>query len=336
MAWKNPWYDSRKAHHTPQGFSNPEPDLRQPGDLKRWRRERKAGGLPLPPRQGYAAFVREWWQPADLSGSDDRIWWLGHAAVLLRLSQRYILIDPVLSSRASPLPFAGPQRKTPAPLSIADLPRLDVVLISHNHYDHLDRSTVKAIVRRFPQATFVVPLGLAKWCRARGVREMHQLDWWQSITLGELHIDAVPARHWSMRTPFDRNRSLWCGWVVRSAACRFWFSGDSGYSDSLAEIIARLGPFTLAALPIGAYAPRWFMAGQHMDPDQAVALWQKAGRPLTLPIHWGVFELADESLDAPPQELAQALYRAHERNGDFAPWRIGESRRLNNAAQETS
>ena len=336
MAWKNPWYDSRKAHHTPQGFSNPEPDLRQPGDLKRWRRERKAGGLPLPPRQGYAAFVREWWQPADLSGSDDRIWWLGHAAVLLRLSQRYILIDPVLSSRASPLPFAGPQRKTPAPLSIADLPRLDVVLISHNHYDHLDRSTVKAIVRRFPQATFVVPLGLAKWCRARGVREVHQLDWWQQTAVNGLCFDAVPARHWSMRTLRDRNRSLWCGWVVRSASVRFWFSGDSGYSDSLLDIPGRLGPFNLAALPIGAYAPEWFMASQHMNPDQAVALWQAAGRPLTLPIHWGVYELADESLDAPPKELADALLRANERNDGFTPWRIGESRRLNNDAQELS
>lgn len=168
MVWKNPWYDSSKAHHTPEGFCNPEPERRKPGDLQRWRRERKAQGLPLPPQQGYGAFTEQWWQPADISGSDDRIWWLGHAAVLLRLNQQYILIDPALSSRASPLSFAGPQRKTPAPLSIADLPRLDVVLISHNHYDHLDRPTVKAIVRRFPQATFIVPLGLAKWCRAQG------------------------------------------------------------------------------------------------------------------------------------------------------------------------
>ena len=336
MVWKNPWYDSSKAHHTPEGFCNPEPERRKPGDLQRWRRERKAQGLPLPPQQGYGAFTEQWWQPADISGSDDRIWWLGHAAVLLRLNQQYILIDPALSSRASPLSFAGPQRKTPAPLSIADLPRLDVVLISHNHYDHLDRPTVKAIVRRFPQATFIVPLGLAKWCRAQGVKQVHQLDWWQPFTVGDLCFDAVPARHWSMRTPRDRNRSLWCGWVVRSASVRFWFSGDSGYSHSLPEIAARLGPFSLAALPIGAYAPEWFMAGQHMNPDQAVALWQAAGRPLTLPIHWGVFELADESLDAPPKELADALLRANEQKGGFAPWRIGESRGLNKDIQELS
>ncbi|TPE19716.1 MBL fold metallo-hydrolase [Pantoea vagans] len=334
MSGKNPWYDSSKAHHTSGGFRNPEPEARQPGDLRRWRRERKAQGLPMPPQQGYDAFVEEWWQLADLSGSDDRLWWLGHAAVLLRLNQRYILIDPALSSRASPFSFAGPQRKTPAPLTIADLPHLDVVLISHNHYDHLDRPTVKAIVRRFPQATFVVPLGLAAWCRARGVQQVHQADWWQQVRVGDLCFDAVPARHWSMRSPRDRNRSLWCGWVVRSSSVRFWFSGDSGYSDSLLAIPARLGPFSVTALPIGAYAPKWFMAGQHMDPDQAVALWQAAGRPLTLPIHWGVFELADEALDAPPQELAAALRRAEEEQGSFAPWRIGESRSLNNPPQE--
>ncbi|WP_313678657.1 MBL fold metallo-hydrolase [Pantoea vagans] len=307
MAGKNPWYDSSKAHHTPEGFRNPEPEQRKPGDLKRWRRERKAQALPAPPQQGYAAFTRQWWQPADISGSDDRIWWLGHAAVLLRLNGHYILIDPALSPRASPLAFAGPQRKTPAPISIADLPQ---------------------------QATFIVPLGLAKWCRAQGVKQVHQIDWWQQVTLGDLCFDAVPARHWSMRTPCDRNRSLWCGWVVRSASLRFWFSGDSGYSDILLEIPVRLGPFSVAALPIGAYAPKWFMASQHMDPDQAVALWQAAGRPLTLPIHWGVFELADESLDAPPQELANALQRADEHNDRFAPWRIGEGRSLNNCSQE--
>lgn len=334
MAWKNPWYDSSKAHHTPEGFRNPEPDARQPGDLQRWRRERKAQGLPLPPQQGYAGFSARWWQPADLSGSDDRIWWLGHAALLLRINQRYILIDPALSPRASPLRFAGPPRRTPAPLHIRDLPQLDLVLVSHNHYDHLDTPTIKQIIRRFPQVRFVVPLGLAGWFSRQGARKVEQLDWWQSLQIDDLCIDAVPARHWSMRTPRDRNRSLWCGWVIRSAGLRFWFSGDSGYSDNLLEIATRLGPFNLAALPIGAWAPKWFMASQHMDPDQAVALWQAAGRPLTVPIHWGVFELADESLDVPPAELNRALQRAGEKETCFSAWRIGESRALDNTDQE--
>lgn len=336
MAWHNPWYDASLAHHTPEGFRNPEGELCQPGDLQRWRRARRQQNLPLPPQHGYPAFIETWYQDADLSGEDDRIWWLGHAALLIRLNQRYILIDPALSARASPLPFAGPRRKTPAPLSIARLPHLDYVLISHNHYDHLDRPTIKQIARRFPAAHFLVPLGMARWCRQRGVRTVTELDWWQAATLSGVTFTAVPARHWSMRTFWDRNRALWCGWVITHRHVNVWFSGDSGYSDNLALIAQRLGPFTLAALPIGAYAPQWFMRGQHMDPDQAVALWQQTGRPVTLPIHWGVFELADESLDEPPLALAQALRRAGEENNRFAPWRIGESRSLENKDPELS
>lgn len=333
MARKNPWYDSSKAHHTPAGFRNPEPDIRKQGDLKRWRKERKAQGLPHPPQQGYDGFRAQWWQPADLSGDDDRIWWLGHAALLLRLNQRYILIDPALSRRASPLPFLGPERKTPSPLTIDQLPHLDYVLISHSHYDHLDKPTIKQIVRHFPEAVFVVPLGLADWCQRRGVKQIHQLDWWQQKAFEGIQFHAVPARHWSMRTLTDRNRSLWCGWVIHTASLRFWFSGDSGYTENLHAIAARLGPFNLAALPVGAYEPRWFMAGQHMDPQQAVSLWHAIGQPLTIPVHWGVFELADESLDAPPAELLRVLQQRGEASRHFTPWQIGESRSLSDIGQ---
>ena len=336
MAWKNPWFDGSKPHHTPEGFRNLEPDLRQSGDLKRWRKERKEQGLPHPPKAGYPAFIEHWCHPADLSGEDDRVWWLGHAALLLRLNKHYILIDPALSKRASPFAFAGPQRKTPSPLDIHHLPRLDYVLISHNHYDHLDKPTVKRIARRFPQARFIVPLGLALWCHQHGLRHVHQLDWWQHIEFAGIRIDAVPARHWSMRTVYDRNRSLWCGWVIRTPTLRFWFSGDSGYSEKLPEIAKRLGPFNLAALPVGAYAPKWFMGGQHMDPDQSVSLWRAIGKPVTIPIHWGVFELADESLDEPPAELMRALQSAGEDNTRFSAWRIGESRGLENIGQDKS
>ena len=334
MKWKNPWYDSAKPHHTPEGFQNPEPDLRAPGDLQRWRKERKAQGLPFPPEQGYQAFTQQWWQRADLSGEQDAIWWLGHAAIMLRLEGRYGLIDPVLSSRASPLRFYGPRRKTPAPLAIEDLPSLDWVAISHNHYDHLDRPTIKAILRRFPDVQFIVPLGLEPWFRRAGARQVTQLDWWQQTQHHGITFHAVPARHWSMRTLYDRNRSLWCGWTVRTASLNFWFSGDSGYTPALLDISQRLGPFNLAALPTGAYAPRWFMQGQHMDPQQSVALHQAIGAPVTLPIHWGVFELADEALDEPPRELARALEAAGLDKLRFRPWKIGERTDLNSINQE--
>ncbi|URQ59371.1 MBL fold metallo-hydrolase [Pantoea alhagi] len=334
MKWKNPWYDAEKSHHTPEGFCNPEPDLRQSGDLQRWRKERKAQGVPFPPRQGYDAFTQQWQQQADLSGEQDCVWWLGHAAIMLRLDGRYGLIDPVLSQRASPLRFYGPQRKTPAPLAIKDLPSLDWVLISHNHYDHLDRPTINAILRRFPQVQFIVPLGLEPWFRRAGARHVVQLDWWQQTQRHGITFHAVPARHWSMRTLYDRNRSLWCGWTIKTEHLNFWFSGDSGYSPSLLDIARRLGPFNLAALPIGAYAPRWFMQAQHMDPQQSVSLHQAIGAPVTIPIHWGVFELADEALDEPPQELARALEAAKQNKMRFRPWKIGERANLNNINQE--
>ncbi|MFU9136040.1 MBL fold metallo-hydrolase [Erwinia tasmaniensis] len=336
MAWKNPWYDPAKAHHTPEGFRNPEPDLRQNGDLKRWRKERKAAGLPFPPAQGYAGFIGQWWRRAELGGSEDAVWWLGHACLLLRLEGKYLLIDPVLSPRASPLSFYGPKRKTPAALSIADLPALDCVLISHSHYDHLDRKTIRQILRRFPDVEFIVPLGLQSWFRKRGAGKVSQLDWWESTQTAGLTVHAVPARHWSMRTPFDRNRALWCGWTIKSSAVNFWFTGDSGYSDNLLEINRRLGPFNLAALPVGAYAPKWFMRGQHMDPEQAVSLHAALGQPLSIPIHWGVFELADESLDEPPVVLAAAMQAAGLDAARFQAWKIGTKKSLNNISQENS
>ncbi len=320
----NRYYDAGKAHHTPQGFRNPEPTLRREGDLKRWQDERKQQGLPKPPQMGYQQFTQRWWQQADLSGSDNGIWWLGHASMLLRLEGRYILIDPVLSQRASPLSFYGPKRKTPTPLTVQQLPTVDVVLISHNHYDHLDRRTIRQLARRFPHATFIVPLGLKSWFRRYRLQRVEELDWWDSLQLGDLTFHSTPARHWSMRTLWDRNRSLWCGWVIHHPALRFYFSGDSGYSERLVDIGARLGPFDVAALPIGAYAPRWFMQEQHMDPQQSVTLYQQLNAPQVIPIHWGVFELADESLDEPPQQLKLALSSAGIDQHRFRPIKIGE------------
>ena len=328
MRWKNPWFDPLKSHHQIDGFRNLESSLRKPGDVERWRKERKAQGLPHPPSNGYAAFTERWWQKAELQGEDDRLWWLGHATVLLRINGLYLLTDPVLSQRASPLSFAGPKRKTPSPIHINELHQLDAVLISHNHYDHLDRSTIRQIVRRFPDTHFFVPLGLKQWFTRRGIRHVTELDWWQSITLQGMTFTAVPAQHWSMRSFWDRNRSLWCGWIIESSHLRIWFSGDTGYTAGLADIALFRGPLDAALIPIGAYSPRWFMSSHHMDPQQAVTLWQQLGRPFTVPIHWGVFELADESLDMPPQELLTALDDEGEDGRLFSPLCIGQSSHL--------
>ncbi|WP_145521990.1 MBL fold metallo-hydrolase [Yersinia ruckeri] len=323
MAKKNPYYDASKPHHTAFGFQNLEPIVHHSRDLKRWREERKRESLPKPPPQGYPAFIAQWWQEADFSGSEDAIWWLGHACVLLRIAGRTVLFDPVLSMRASPLHFYGPHRKTPVPATVDRLPEINVIVISHNHYDHLDARTITLLLQRFPDVIFLVPLGLKPWLQRHGAKAIHELDWWDSDKIADTEFHCVPAQHWSMRTPWDRNQSLWSGWVVKQNGVNFYFSGDSGYFRQLAEIGERLGPFNYAALPIGAYAPRWFMQAQHMDPQQSVLLYQQLQMPTTIPMHWGVFELADESLDEPPEQLALALEQAGEDKGNFKPIKIG-------------
>ncbi|SEV88918.1 MBL fold metallo-hydrolase [Luteibacter sp. 329MFSha] len=323
MAWTNPYYDPSKPHHTPEGFRNPEPETRGQGDLQRWRRERKEQRLPRAPEEGYEAFSRRWWQRATFDGAGDAAWWLGHATMLVRHGGVTVLTDPVLGRRASPLSFAGPLRRTAAPVDVAGLPPIDVVAISHNHYDHLDAATVRALARRFPRALFLVPLGLKRWFARRGIENVRELDWWDSTDVGGATFTFVPARHWSARTLWNRNRSLWGGWVMACDGFRFWFAGDTGYSERLAEIGERMGPIDLAAVPIGAYAPRWFMRAQHVDPAEAVQLHREVGVRRSIAIHWGAFELADDALDEPPRLLGGALDAAGMSRDEFLLLNIG-------------
>ena len=330
MARRNPFYDPQKPHHTPTGFRNLDPGVRIGGDFWRWRRERRAAGLPKPPTGGYPGFARQWLVTPDFGGAITipRVWWLGHATVLVRLGGRYLITDPHLTARASPLTFAGPRRLVPAPATAEQLPPVHVALISHNHYDHLDRGTLNALLRRNPDLACCVPLGLGDWLRRRGVKQVHELDWWQSLEIEGMQVTCVPAQHWSSRWLFDRNRSLWSGWVARAGRFSFYFAGDTGYTPRLKDISERLGPPDLAALPIGAYEPRWFMAPQHVDPPEAVALHRELGIKRSLAIHWGTFELADDSLDEPVPQLQRALDAAGLGGEDFWIIRQGESRAL--------
>ncbi|WP_312073864.1 MBL fold metallo-hydrolase [Atlantibacter sp.] len=329
MAWKNPWYDPSKPHHLESGFRNLHPVATRAGDYQRWQKARKANGYPPAPQHGYDRFIEQWWQPADFSHAGDGVWWLGHASLLFALQGQYILTDPVFSKRASPLTFFGPERKSPLPFAPPSLPNIDTVLISHNHYDHFDSATIRFLRRHSPDATWFVPLGLKAWFIRRGITRVVELDWWQAFTHNGLVYTAIPAQHWSMRTPWDRNRTLWCGWAIETSHFRAWFCGDTGYHPMLHDITQRLGPIDVAAIPIGAYEPRWFMGANHMDPECAVRLWQKIGRPLAIPIHWGVFELADEAIDAPPEALLMALKAAGETTDIFAPIKIGHYSALN-------
>lgn len=331
MRRSNRYYDPAKSHHTPTGFRNPDPDVRIGGDIWRWRRERRAAGLPKKPEGGYAAFAERWLMQPDFTldpaqHTRPAVWWLGHATVLLRINGQHILTDPHLNHRASPLPMLGPERKVPAPASAAQLPRIDAVLISHNHYDHLDVTTVRQLLLANPAVAFYVPLGLADWVRKQGVRHVEELDWWDRRDHSAFEVHCVPAQHWSARTLLDRNRTLWCGWVIRGSGFNFYFSGDTGYTPHLAEISMRLGQPDLAALPIGAYEPRWFMRGQHVNPQEAVRLHRELAIRQSLAIHWGTFELADDSLDDPLHALKQSLLEQDVNAERFWIFKQGEAR----------
>jgi N-acyl-phosphatidylethanolamine-hydrolysing phospholipase D len=217
----------------------------------------------------------------------------------------------VFSQRASPVQWAGPRRIMDPALAIDALPPLDAILLSHNHYDHLDKPAVKQILRANPKATWIVPLGLGAYIRPWGVRQIIELDWWQQTSLDDLRVTATPARHFSARGLRDRNKSLWCGFALELGDRRAYFAGDTAYHPAFGEIGARCGPFDFVMIPIGAYDPRWFMKIVHVDPDEAVQIYRDVSAshtgkplPLMLGIHWGTFRLTDEPMEEPPQRTA--------------------------------
>jgi N-acyl-phosphatidylethanolamine-hydrolysing phospholipase D len=221
-----------------------------------------------------------------------------------------VLTDPMFSERAFPVQWMGPRRVMPPGLPLDALPPLDVVLLSHNHYDHLDRPAVKRLARAHPRAAWVVPSGLGAYVRPWGVGEIVELDWWQPWDVRGLRVTATPARHFSARRIGDRCRTLWCGYAFSTAGGRAYFAGDTAYHPQFGEIAARCGPFDFVMMPIGAYDPRWFMHVVHADPEEAVQayidLTASSPPPLMLAIHWGTFRLTDEPMDEPPRRAAAA------------------------------
>ena len=257
------------------------------------------------------AFARPRANPARLTAT-----WIGHATVLVQIGGLNVLTDPVWSRRASPVSFAGPARVVPAAVPFAELPSVDVVLLSHNHYDHLDARTVRRLATVHRHAQWLVPLGLADFVRRRGVERVTELDWWDETRVGEATVACAPAQHFSARGLSDRMRTLWCGWTVEARGRRVYFAGDTAYCPVFAEIARRRGPFDLVILPIGAYEPRWFMRSVHMNPEDALRAYrdlsdvattsQDAGpTPTMLAVHWGTFRLTDEPLAEPPARMCR-------------------------------
>ncbi len=238
--------------------------------------------------------------------------------------------------RASPLGFAGPRRRHPPGIPLEALPPIDLVLQSHDHYDHLCDATVRTLARLHPEATWCAPLGVGARLRARGVRRILERDWWEDATLGDARLACLPAAHFSGRSPFDRDRTLWGGWGVAAHGVHAYFVGDSGWHPDFAAIGARLGPLDVVLMPVGAYEPRWFMRPVHMDPEEAVRAFGALTDPhhhpaVMVAMHWGTFVLTDEPTDEPPRR-ARAAWRAQGRP-DERLWVLapGETRDLTTA-----
>ena len=252
---------------------------------------------------------------------------VGHSTFVIQTSSVTILTDPVFSERASPLSFVGPRRVRAAGVRIEHLPRIDVVLLSHNHYDHCDLASLKAIRRRF-DPLLVTPLHNGRLARAAGFRRVEELDWWEQARMTPFPLFVTPAQHFSARTPFDRNRALWGSFVVELEGRRLYFGGDSGYAPHFAEIRERVGDIELALLPIGAYEPRWFMRPIHMNPSEAVQAHLDLGAGQSVGMHFGTFQLTTEAIDEPLHALDRARRERGVPADAFRTLGFGESLRL--------
>jgi N-acyl-phosphatidylethanolamine-hydrolysing phospholipase D len=335
-----------RSHHRPGGFQNNYLEFEPKGltALLKWQIDAARHGLPKPPSSPTPrvppdlAFIQS--NAAAGAAMAPAVTWIGHATMLAQLGGLNLLTDPVFSERASPLAFVGPKRHLPPGVALAQLPRIDLVLISHNHYDHLDDASVRALaVQAGGSPLFVVPLGIKAWMAERGIRNVVELDWWQSHTIatpaGPVEIVLTPVQHWSGRGLTDRLATLWGGYAVFAPELHLYFTGDTGYSKDFSDIRERFasrqregGGFDIALIAVGAYEPRWFMATQHVNPTEAVQIHLDLGAKRSVGVHWGTFELTDESLDEPPRQLAEARTAKGLADEQFFVMAVGETRKL--------
>lgn len=317
----------KPSHHAVGGFRNPNPEFRRPDAWTRWSfLARRAWESTVAPRAFEAPRVANDGRALRAGTDNPSITWIGHSTLLVQLDGLNILSDPHWGERASPLAWAGPRRLGPPGLAFESLPRIDVVMISHDHYDHLDLGTVTRLAAEH-DPLFVVPLGLKAWFEDNGMTRVEELDWWAVRQHRGVRFVCTPAQHFSQRSLGDRDSRLWASWAVLGPSRRFYFGGDSGYFSGFREAGERLGPFDLAAIAIGAYQPQAMMRHTHTTPEQAVQAFADLRAKVLLGIHWGTFDLAEEPLDEPPRRMvAEASAR------DIGPdraWilRIGETRR---------
>jgi L-ascorbate metabolism protein UlaG (beta-lactamase superfamily) len=301
-------------HFDGSRFYNPDaPQARGFHDFLRWKLTSRPETSPR-----FIDDVEQSIPPRKAEGSQIRITLVNHSSVLLQGSGLNLLTDPIWSERTSPLSWIGPRRQRKPGVRIEDLPHLDAVLISHNHFDHLDLPTLRQLADR-GTSTFVVATGDARLLRAQRIESV-ELDWGESLAISGITIHCVPALHFSARGIFDRNRTLWCGYVVEYPERLVYFAGDTAFGSHFAQIREKFGSPQLALLPIGAYEPRWFMSPVHMAPEEAVRAHEILGAKTSIAIHHGTFQLADDGIDTPQKQLM-----ACRRDDSFLILRNGES-----------
>jgi L-ascorbate metabolism protein UlaG (beta-lactamase superfamily) len=265
--------------------------------------------------------------PPSLDGSTAVVTFVGHSTFLIQTPAGNILTDPMYSERAGPWNLLGPRRVRPPAVTLDDLPPVSIVLLSHGHYDHLDLQTLRALARRFDPLV-IAPLGHDAIVQSAGVRNVETLDWWDGSKRAPLAVTMTPAHHFTARTPFDRNRALWGGFVVGAGNRRIYFAGDTAYVPFFADIRERLGPIDLALLPIGAYEPRWFMRSVHMNPAEAVQAHLDLEAAQSIGMHFGTFQLTTEGIDDPVNALAGTLRERNVPASRFRAIGFGESVRV--------
>ena len=261
-----------------------------------------------------------------LSGADSMTW-LGHAAFLLKLNRKNILLDPYLADYASPLPGMGPKRFTPPGMRVEDLPPIDILIISHNHYDHLDAKTIAALPGK-ENIQVIVPLSLGKFFHGFGYRHIHELDWYQMWSQDKITVRALPAYHFSQRYLFMANTTLWASYAISTADKNIYFSGDTAYGPVFKELGEKYGPFDYALLGIGAYEPQELMCSVHTTPEEAVTIGQELNARTIVGMHWGTVILSHEPAFEPPERFKKAAARNNIAEENCWIMKIGETRKI--------
>lgn len=332
----------RPYHHLPDGrFRNPKgspkrnPRTRTVLKFSRTMAQMQRAGVDVPEWHVVSREdAKAGWDKLDHAGQDDLLCWLGHAAFLIKLGGLNILTDPYLSTFAGPARF-GPKRYVKSGLAVRDLPVIDLLIVSHNHYDHLDDVTIRRLPHK-SHTTVIVPLKLGDWFRERGYTKVIELDWEESCTHKGVKVTALPVIHWSNRNGLDRNKSLWAGFRIEDDRQSVFFGGDSAYGPVFEEIGAKFGPFDTAILGIGAYAPREIMHASHATPEEAVRMGVDMGARRLVGMHWGTVILTAEPPFEPPERFLKAGEDQGYSQDDLWVMKIGETRVLSPAGDDTN